>query len=443
MRVTPSLAILLAGLAVRVWGQGGLAPGQLRIATKPDGAMVSVNGTMENPTPVTVQNVKPGQHLIVAVKPGYREARRSVVVEQGKTVYVEIPLEPLTGLLLVHSVPPGAEIQIDGADRGKTPALIVDLPTGRHRLRASSPGYMAKEVDLNVPDRTPQKVTVDLTSNSAILSLDSAPPGAKVLLNGIARGVTPCEVDRIPAGDAIVEMQLDGYEPFRQNLRLSAGQKDAVNATLLPLPASLTVVSMPEGARIYVGNQFRGEAPITLEKLEPGAYRVRAELAGYAALARDVTLERAQKLTEEFRMLRNCGVFEITTEPAGGTVFLDGENKGVTVAKANATDNISETLRVDLVTIGAHNVQITKPGYFDVKFAIEIEKDKTVTMHQKLQKRFIPDIEVRTKVDVIRGVLLEVDPVGNVKLETRPGITRTIPAAEVVSRRPIRQEPSN
>jgi hypothetical protein len=64
-------------------------------------------------------------------------------------------------------------------------------------------------------------------------------------------------------------------------------------------------------------------------------------------------------------------------------------------------------------------------------------------MHQKLQKRFIPDIEVRTKVDVIRGVLLEVDPVGNVKLETRPGITRTIPAAEVVSRRPIRQEPSN
>jgi hypothetical protein len=443
MRGTAHIAALLAGFTALAWGQSGPAPGQLRVTTKPDGAMVSVSGAMENVTPLTIQNVKPGQHLVVAVKPGYREVRRTVTVDPGKTVYVEIPLELLTGLLLVHSVPTGAEIQIDGADRGKTPALITDLPTGRHRLRVSSPGYMAKEVDLNVPDRIPQKVVVDLTSNSAILSLDSTPQGAKVLLNGIARGLTPCEVDRIPAGDAIVEMQLDGYEPFRQNLRLSAGQKDAVNATLLPLPAALTVVSMPEGARIYVGNQFRGEAPVTLEKLEPGTYRVRAELAGYAGLARDVTLERSQKLTEEFRMLRNCGVFEITTEPAGGTVFIDGENKGVTVAKANATDNISETLRVDLVTIGAHNVQVTKPGYFDVKFAMEIEKDKTVTMHQKLQKRFIPDIEVRTKTDVVRGVLIEMDPQGNVKLETRPGITRTISAAEVISRRPIRQETPN
>jgi hypothetical protein len=41
---------------------------------------------------------------------------------------------------------------------------------------------------------------------------------------------------------------------------------------------------------------------------------------------------------------------------------------------------------------------------------------------------------------VYKGVLVEVDPEGNVRLELRPGIIKTIPAADVVTRRPIREE---
>ena len=71
---------------------------------------------------------------------------------------------------------------------------------------------------------------------------------------------------------------------------------------------------------------------------------------------------------------------------------------------------------------------------------VSVERDKTTTRHVKLERRFIPNCEVRTDTDVIRGVLVEVDPSGAVKLEIRPGIIKTIPAAAIRYRGPIREK---
>jgi hypothetical protein len=119
-------------------------------------------------------------------------------------------------------------------------------------------------------------------------------------------------------------------------------------------------------------------------------------------------------------------------------VIIDGEEVGVTVAKPGETDRVSEPLRIDMLAEGRHEVQLTRKGYFGERFSITTERAKTVSLHKQLKKRFIPDCEVVTKSGVHRGVLQEVSPEGDVKLEVSPGIMRTIEASEIRFRRPLR-----
>ena len=433
------LMAALLGLAVAANAQETDVLCQVRVVTDPPEAAVSCDGIGRGTAPVTLSDLSPGDHLLIATKHGHHEARRTVSLTPGQKMVAELQLEPILGLMLVHSHPVGAEVQINGADRGRTPLLVTDLPIGRHRVRLSAVGYQPKQIDLHIQDRTPIKIAARLTSDSAALDIRSEPPGADVLLGGVAEGKTPCRVERVAPGECILDLRLEGYSPYRQALRLRAGQTETVNAVLQPIPASLRAVTIPPWARVYLDDEFQGESPVDLNGLQPGQHRLRAELRGHEPSTRTVTLVRAQTAVEELRLTRNCGIFELTTEPVGVKVFIDGDQVGFTRGKASETDRVSEPFQVDLLPIGRHKVQLTLKGHYDEAFMIEVKRDETVTVHKRMRRRFIPDCEVRTEREVHQGVLVEVAPNGDVKLEVRPGIIRTIPGDQVISRKPIRR----
>ena len=435
-------ALWLAAAPLCVGGPAPALPGsgQVRVNTDPSGAVVAVDGDVREAAPTLISGLPPGEHLLCAAKAGYREARRTITLAPGQRMAVDLALEPLVGLVLLQSSPTGAEVRIDGADRGRTPLLITDIPLGKYRLTFSGQGCVPKDVELQVANRTPILLSVPLTTDSANLVLDSTPSGADVTMDGVSRGTTPCTLERIPSGAHKLEVNLAGYEPFVRDLSLAAAQSETLKAALKPIPAHLTVVSVPPGARVYFNEQFRGQSPVTVEQLDPAAYVVRSELAGYETLARTVTVERASKGVEEFRLVSNSGALELTTEPAGVKVFIDGKEAGVTVAKASETDQVSEPWQTNLLAAGSHKVQLSKKGHFAKTITVEIKPQQTTTVHDSLKKRFIADYEVTTADTVFRGVLQEKDPQGNIKLEIKPGIIQTIPAATVVTAKPLREE---
>lgn len=428
-------------LRLAAYGQEAPEPsGQIRVSTDPEKAIIYCDGVRKDESPLTLTGIGPGDHLIRATKGGYREKRQTVTLVEGQKVAVEMKLEPLLGLLLVHSDPSGAEVKIGGADCGKTPLLLSNLALGKHRVHIAIPGYAAKDVDVDLPDRMPVKIKVKLASDSATLAVSSEPSGADVVVGGILKGKTPCTVERIAAGKSELEVRLAGYKPFKQSLSLAVGQEEKVEALLAPIPSELTVVTLPPKARVYVDDQFKGESPVTLSDLTSGTYRVRAELPGHEPMARTVEMGKSQKLTEEFRLSGNCGSLEITTEPSGVKVIVDGKDGGTTAAKAQETDRVSEPLKVDLLAEGKHQVQLVKKGFFDAALEVEVEREKAVVKHVAMKKRFIPDCEVRTSAKTYRGVLIEVSPAGDVKLELRPGVFETIPGSDIKLRIPIREE---
>ena len=421
--------------ADRETGHGG----KIYVTTVPAGATVICDGSAAGAAPVTIKSLAPGNHLLIARHPGYHELRRTISLQPGQTLPVSINLQPVTGLVIIHSSPEGAEVEIDGASKGRTPLLLTDLKVGEYMVSLKKIGYVDKKVDLKIEDRIPKKISIDLTSDSAKLILKSIPSGAAVAVNGLARGSTPVTVERIPAGETKVEFTLEGCEPYSRTVKLAAGETQEMNAKLREIPGQIKVVSIPASARIYMNNQFKGESPVTITNLAPGDYRLRAELTAHKPSARTITLKRAEQVVEEFRLQSNSGALELVTEPAGVKIFIDDREIGETKAKPDKTDRISETFKDETVPVGKHEVKLNKEGFFSKTFTITVEKDKTVSRHEKLERRFIPDYEVTTPSRVYQGVLIQIEPTGAVRLEINPGIIKTIPARDIRDRRPIRK----
>ena len=330
----PLLLTVIASAPCVGRAQGSPDPATVHAVTVPGGAVVSCDGEVKGAAPVTVSGLPPGLHLFEATKPDYRRSRRTVELAAGQQMPLELKLEPVYGLVLVHSSPAEANVQIDGADRGTTPFFIDDLPPGRYRARFSLTGYLPKELEINIEDRTPVLLKAELVSNAAELEIRSTPPGAAVSVNGIDRGVTPCTLSRLPAGTDSLKLSMDGFEAHLREVRLTPGARESLDIALTPIPSALTVVTVPPGARVYINNQFRGEAPLTLDELAPGRYRVRAELSGHAPLARDVTLE--QVLDLPFFLF--FGFFHLAQQAHvldgdGGLVGQDAQHLLVVIAK--------------------------------------------------------------------------------------------------------------
>jgi hypothetical protein len=441
MKLKGYLARIVLLPAILGWtgcGEWAGPRGQIRVQTDPEGAAMACNGIPQDNTPATVRGLPAGTYLLTTSKPGFRTVRKTVDLLADQRVAVELKLEPLAGMALVTSDPSGADVTLDGAWRGKTPFQATDLPVGTRTLDFELPGYLPKRMELSVEDRIPRRIRAELVPNTGRLTVRSQPEGAEVLLNGEVRGTTPCEIDDAPAGENRVDLRLAGYVTHTERVVLEARAERAVLAVLAPVQSSLTLVSLPEGARLYVADQYRGEAPLTLTNLPAGTHRVRAELKGFEVMARTVTIEGGAPRTEEFRLTRNSAKLVIVSEPPGATVLLNGQESGMTVPAQGLPG--SALLEIDGLPAGTYQVQLRLAGYIHAARTIRLGVNQVLDLREKLVRRFVADTRVRIRGqtgEILRdGMLIQKWPNGDVELQLESGTIMRIRAEEILSVNP-------
>jgi hypothetical protein len=434
-------AAWMAALALGVALSAGCSKkATILVETDPAGAALVCNGERYPDAPHTLTGLSGGTYVLSATKPGHREARQVVVIQDGQRVTVRMKLEPIRGLALVHSEPPGAEVTVDGAFRGVTPLFLIDLPVGEHRFSFSAQSHLSREMTVRVEDRVPQWIRAELPINAGRLVVRSEPAGARVLLNGVDRGTTPVDISDAPAGEGVVEIRQPGFVPYTQRLTIVAQEEQQIMGRLEPQPTRMTVVSLPAGARIYANNEYRGLAPLELSDLPPGTVRLRAEMPGYETGARSVELQANVPRTEEFRMAKNSGKLVLVTEPPNVRVFLNGEDRGETQPAANPL--MSEPFEVDLLPPGAYTLQLSRAGYRHTPQAVRIERNAVVNLHQRMTRLFVADTRVTLRSGLIRdGMLLMRYPNGKVDLQLPTGTILSIDGEEVLSVEPLSEVP--
>jgi hypothetical protein len=411
------------------------------ITSTPQGAEIKINGKSSGVTPLTLPAVAPGRLLLSASLRGYRTVYQTLAINGAERQIVELTLEPLHGLLLVHSTPAGADVEINGVHRGTTPVLVADLRYGVHRAQLTKSGFLPRQLDITISGRTPQRLHAPLTADTATLAIRTTPPGAEVTLDGIRAGVSPCEIANVRTGDVKLGLTASGHHAFEETLALQAGEVREIDISLRPQPSSLRITTTPAGARILVDGQYRGRTPVDITPFAAGTHTLRAELAAHDPAERTIQLALGQHQVEELVLTPNAGRLEITTEPAGVKVLIDGMPSGETKPASDGTDKLSSLFALPLVPVGKHELTLTKPGYYPLISEITVVRNETLTGHFTLSRRFIPNCQVKTRTDVYRGVLIERNPT-NIKLELRPGIFKTLRLEDVTSITPLLAAPS-
>jgi len=148
------------------------------------------------------------------------------------------------GWLLVRTDPPGANVSIDGEDRGLTPLSLSEIPSGVYRIEISVPGYTTEQRTIEIsPEETVAAISIGLDPSSdsdAVLGahgtifVDSRPTGASVFLDGESVGVTPLIVQEVLAGSHEVRIVGDGYRSWLSTIQVEDGQRSRVAASLEP-----------------------------------------------------------------------------------------------------------------------------------------------------------------------------------------------------------------
>ena len=439
----PRVCCVLALFAAVCSAHAKRQPSRVDVTAQPADARVVVDGEVRGTAPLQVFDLPPGPHLFHVEAPGHRPADEYVkIAEEGAFVQKHFELTRETALILVQTDPAGAEVKNQGLHLGVTPLFVSTLPTDvPYTFELSRAGYRPAKVAVRPVGRTPLVVSERLMIDSGTLECLSEPAGAEVVINGIAHGVTPVTVSNIAKGDATVSFRLSGYRSeTRQVVVSSDGRSQTVRVKLAGLPATLHLVSTPEGARAFVDGNYQGKTPTSAPQLAAGEHRIRLELDGHATQERTVNLANGADATETFQMESVLGRLEIITVPPGAKITVDGHAAGTTKPIAGSAK--SAVLAVEKVAAGDRSVVASAPGCQDVARKVKVPPKGTASVTFVLKRLFVPDTEIETiQGTTRRGVLIgDGKEVDGVHLEVSPGVEQVFPHDQV---RKLRQLPRN
>jgi hypothetical protein len=400
------------------------------ITSTPDRAQVFINGTPQGETPATVRGLAAGAYMVELRKEGYSRAYKSISLLDGQEMVLDLKLNEATGLLLVESNPSGAEILVDGISKGTTPALLTDLPLGSYPIEFRAASQLPRTITAELVSRIPVRIFAELISNTARLTVNSDPEGAEVRIDGNLMGVTPLVIEQVQAGESEVKGSKRGYRPYLKKMSFEATKPYTLGANLEALPSGLTVISSPEGAKIFIDNRPIGTAPFTRTDIKEGTHEITAKLLGYGTQSQTIQLEPDTNDSVEFNLVKDSGTLVVDTEPAYVEIYVDGKLLATTQPKGSS-DSLSQPVRILLKSDREHQLQFVREGFLSTSDTVKTEIDQVVTRHKVLKRIFVYDTRITTDTEIIKCRVEYKLPNGDIYYERFPGVFNTVKAAAI------------
>ncbi|MDI9633482.1 MAG: PEGA domain-containing protein [Methanolinea sp.] len=151
-------------VSVRLVPGAGPAGGALRVASVPGGATLILDGVERGKTPLSVDAIEPGTHVVRLELEGFEPYEGNVPVTAGGVVVHSVALTPLAAVhsaglsapglaggevcegpaaVTVTSDPRGAKVTLDGEFVGLTPVRLAQVPPGPHSVTVTFPFFSA------------------------------------------------------------------------------------------------------------------------------------------------------------------------------------------------------------------------------------------------------------------------------------------------------------
>lgn len=402
----------------------------IRLESEPSGALLSINGKEVGKTPYVFSDPANGKYLLHFEKEGFEPVDRIQEITPDSSKEVSVSLPKLMGLVLIESNPAGADVTVNGAFKGKTPLLCVDLPAGKHKVGFGLEGYDPRELEITIADRIPHVYLMNLKSNFASIRVESVPPGAAVILDGLHRGQTPCTVDDVLIGNHNLKLVKDGFKEHVAPLNITQTGIFPVQVKLEERLASVEVTSTPSDIKVTLGNGYRGRTPITIPNLRDGSYPLILEHPSYITTNLTAEIRGNQDAKVDVVMEKGTGILVLNVTPTGANIFVNAESRGASVEKP---------LELELPP-GTYKVEVSKARHQTaVLDNIQLNARETIKKDIFLRAIWTKDTVVTLKDGRVKdGMLILKRPNGSIKIETQRGIFEEFTAEEIQSLEPIK-----
>jgi hypothetical protein len=205
-------------------------------------------------------------------------------------------LRGLVGTVEIHAPETGAQVTVDGRERGQTPAPPVRVAAGSHVVRVYKEGFQPFEKRVEVAGR--QNVVIDakletLAQSGKLSVTEDAGKPAEVVVDNVVMGKTPWQ-GLVSVGDHVVFLRGDGNlgtQPTAANVHIN--QVTPIVLALEPLECPMRVEPTPSGATVAIDGVVVG-AGLWDGRLRKGRHKVEIAQMGFVPQERVVDLAPAK-----------------------------------------------------------------------------------------------------------------------------------------------------
>lgn len=160
---------------------------------------------------------------------------------------------------------------------------------------------------------------------SSQLEIRSEPPGAAVFLNGKEVGESPLVLSDVQAGQYLIRVVKDGYNPSEGRVVIKPGHRKVVNAHLnkIVMERGALVQTDPIGAMVYLDGKPVGTSPCEVRSLTSGSHELKIIKEGYKTWKETITIEPGKRsdLNIELKK-RGLRPGEVLKDPYWGIEFV-------------------------------------------------------------------------------------------------------------------------
>ena len=289
------------------------------------------------------------------------------------------PAVPATGTLVLTTNPAGARAIVDGEARGVTP-LTLTLSPGSHTVELMGVGAPRTiPVTIAAGAETAQYIelpTVPETAAVGELRVRTDPPGARVTVDGVPRGVSPTLVSDLAPGEHSVLLESD-LGAVRQVVTVEAGTTASL---VVPLAAAegapvsgWVSVSSPIEVQLFEGDKMIGTSLSDRIMVSAGRHEIAFvnDALGFRG-TRTVQVGPGKVAAVALEMPQ--GAIAINAQP-WAEVWIDGEKSGET-----PIGNLS-------LRIGPHTVLFRHPELGEQQHTVVVKATGVARLSVDMRKR--------------------------------------------------------
>jgi len=233
------------------------AKGSIKIFSDPPEAQITLNGNGYGKTPGLLQNVGSGTYRLKISKTGYMPFKEEIRILPGKVKTVDVNLKKMA-LLSLSSKPSGAEININGENRGRTPAMIYVPPEIQINVGVTQKGYEESIKKITLKQGQYKKISLVLNESRGIVRFDINPKESQVNINDLE--YKNGELINLAVGDYLAEISRPGFldKTINFNIQYNQGKKISVHLTRKTLSNAFKRSFIPGWGQFYQEKTLRG-----------------------------------------------------------------------------------------------------------------------------------------------------------------------------------------